>query len=215
MTIVSIYFNNYMKRIISIFLVLFLVYMAAYSQKQPDYLESIDGKEEEVEKKKKRPEALEKFTFGGFFSLQFGNVTNIVVAPIVGYRIIPRVTVGVGLKYEYMRDNYYNFDTHIYGVQLYTRFYVIKDISNMLSGGIKMGLFIHGEFETLSLERQWFDVTCPTCDGRFMLNSFLIGGGIRQAIGPRAGIYFIILWNLNESINSIYSNPIFRIGFSF
>ena len=195
---------------------MFLLFMAAYSQKQPDYLESIDGKEENVEKKKKRPEALEKLSFGGFFSLRFGTVTNIVISPIVGYRIIPRVTLGVGIKYEYMRDNYYNFDTHIYGVQLYSRFYIIQDLSNMISGGIKMGLFIHGEYETLSLDRQYFDYTCQgPCDGRFWLNSFLIGGGIRQPIGPRAGIYFIVLWNLNETINSIYSNPIFRIGFTF
>lgn len=206
-----------MKRVFSLVLISLLLSVAAYSQKQPDYLESIDGKDDtEEQKKKKRPEKLSKFVFGGFFSFQFGSVTNIVVEPIVGYKVFPRLTLGVGLKYEYLYDKYYNFDTHMYGVQLFTRFYIIKELSDIIPGSVRLGLFAHVEWETLSLEKQYFDYNCQGyCEGRFMLNSFLVGGGIRQPIGQRAGIYFLILWNLNENINSVYSNPIFRVGFTF
>ncbi|MDX2443158.1 MAG: hypothetical protein QNK30_05110 [Bacteroidales bacterium] len=204
-----------MKRISSLLLIVFLLSISVYSQKEQDYLESIDGKKNTEEQKKKKPESQHKFIFGGFFSFQFGSVTNIVVSPIVGYRVFPRLTVGVGFKYEYLKDKYYNFDTHVYGVQLYSRFYIIKELSDILPGGVRLGLFAHVEWEALSLEREWFDVTCPTCPGRFWLNSFLVGGGIRQPIGGRAGVYFVVLWNLNETINTIYSNPIFRVGFTF
>jgi hypothetical protein len=80
---------------------------------------------------------------------------------------------------------------------------------------MNMGLFLQAEYELLSLEREYFDLTNPSADGRFNLNSILVGGGIYQPIGRRSGFLITVLWNLNETYNSIYSNPVIRIGFNF
>jgi hypothetical protein len=43
-------------------------------------------------------------------------------------------------------------------------------------------------------------------------NSIFVGGGYRQPIGNRVSMDLLILFNLNDSYNSPYSNPIFRLG---
>jgi hypothetical protein len=45
------------------------------------------------------------------------------------------------------------------------------------------------------------------------INSFFVGGGYHQPIGNKAFMDFLLLFNLNESYDSPYSNPIFRLGF--
>ncbi len=45
-------------------------------------------------------------------------------------------------------------------------------------------------------------------------NSFFVGGGYLQRIGGNSGMYFLVLWNLNDTPNSPYTNPVIRIGFN-
>ena len=78
-----------------------------------------------------------------------------------------------------------------------------------------MGLFLHGEYEMLSLESQYFDLANPVPGERFYLHSIMVGGGVYMPMGSRSGFLLTVLWNLNESYNSIYGNPIIRIGFNF
>ena len=44
------------------------------------------------------------------------------------------------------------------------------------------------------------------------INSVFVGGGYRQPIGNRVAMEFLLLYNINDSYNSPYSNPIFRHG---
>jgi hypothetical protein len=44
------------------------------------------------------------------------------------------------------------------------------------------------------------------------INSLFVGGGYRQPISNRVAMDLLILFNLNDSYNSPYSNPIFRLG---
>ncbi|MFC2115728.1 hypothetical protein ACFLTU_04595 [Bacteroidota bacterium] len=165
------------------------------------------------------PSFKERIFFGGNFGLTFGNTTSIIVSPLAGYQVTPRLSSGFGIRYEFYKSNYPGyipFDTHIYGGSVFSRYMVIKNLSEAIGiGGLNSGLFLHGEYEILSLESKYFDYVNPNPDGRFSLHSFLVGGGLFQPIGQRAGILITVLWNLNESYNSIYSNPIIRIGFNF
>jgi hypothetical protein len=43
-------------------------------------------------------------------------------------------------------------------------------------------------------------------------NSIFLGGGYRQPIGNKVSMDIMILFNINDTYNSPYSNPIFRIG---
>lgn len=163
------------------------------------------------------PPFRDRIFFGGNFGLSFGSTTSIVVNPIMGYRITPRLAGGIGARYEYFRNNYPGylpFDTHIFGGSVFTRFMVINSLSDALGiGGLNSGIFLQGEYEMLSLESREFDPSNP--NPRFLLHSVLVGGGIYQPIGRRSGIMVTVLWNLNESYRSIYPNPIIRFGFNF
>ncbi len=165
-----------------------------------------------------KPSLRERIFFGGNLGLQFGTVTNIEISPLAGIYLTPRLAVGPGIKYEYFKSNYPGYvpyETHIYGGTLFARYMVIKNLSEAVGLGLNFGLFGHAEYEILSLESKYFEVGNPYAEGRFNLHSVLVGGGIFQPIGRRSGFLIMILWNLNETASSPYSNPIFRIGFNF
>jgi hypothetical protein len=157
---------------------------------------------------------------GGNVGFQFGTITDIEVSPHVGYYIYPRWSAGVGITYEYYnrKSTYYNplkIDTHIYGYNLFTRLALIQDMGQTFGIGNGISIIGQAEYERLSLERKYFELTSLANEGRFWLDSFLVGGGIKQAIGRRSSVYMLVMWNLNETINSPYSNPIFKFGFDF
>lgn len=137
---------------------------------------------------------------GGNLGLQFGTVTLIQVNPLVGYRLTPKLTLGVTGNYIYLRDNTFSqrYSTEIYGGGLFGRYFITDD------------LYAHTEYEILSLET-------PNAYGsglyRTNVTSVLVGGGYRQWISDRAGIDLMLLWNVNQSRLSPYSNPIIRVGF--
>lgn len=173
--------------------------------------------------KKEKPKLWDRMYVGGNVGLQFGTITDIEVSPHVGYHIYPRWSVGVGISYEYYnkRTTYYYgipvapIETHIYGYNLFTRLAVIQDMGKTFGIGNGISIIGQAEFEQLSLERKHFEYPTYPPTGRFWIDSFLVGGGIKQAIGRRSSIYMLLMWNLNETSNSPYSNPIFKIGFDF
>ncbi len=154
----------------------------------------------------------DRLYFGGNLGLAFGDITIIEVAPLVGYRITPRWSSGIGLKYEYYktsRNVYGNFSTSIYGGSVFTEYNIWKDF---ITQGIS--LIAHCEYEALSLDQKYFeDPNLP--HGRFILNSVLVGGGIRQHLGGRVSLNILILWNLNQTQYSPYENPTIRFNFNF
>ena len=156
-----------------------------------------------------------RYFFGGNFALQFGSITNIEVSPIAGYRLFPWFSVAAGPKYQLYGENYagFKFSTHIYGGRTFARIMVIGDLDKFIPLGFHGGLFTHAEYEALSLERQYFDLTGS--EGRFWLKSVLVGGGISQPISERASVNIMILWNMNETANTLYQSPIFRFGINF
>ena len=165
------------------------------------------------------PPLKDRIFFGGNFGLSFGNITSIVISPLAGYHITPRLAGGLGVRYEYFRSNYPGFvpyDTHIYGGSVFSRYMIINNISEAVGlRGFNSGLFLQAEYELLSLESEYFDIANPLPNRRFNLHSVLVGGGLYQHIGSRSGFLITVLWNLNESYNSIYANPVIRFGFNF
>lgn len=140
----------------------------------------------------------EKVFTGGNFGLQFGNQTIVELAPILGYRITDKFAAGIGAKYLYYhyRDSQVSYSTNIYGGSVFAR-HMITD-----------NLFAYAECEVLNLEvpRNYFYV-------RKNVVSVLVGGGYRQEIGERSSLNLTLLYNVNESSDSPYINPIIRIGF--
>jgi hypothetical protein len=145
---------------------------------------------------------IDRLTFGGHLGLQFGNQTYVEVAPLVGYRITERLIAGIGLKYIYYKfdDRYLVYSDHLYGGGPFARYLIFEE------------LFVHVEHEVLNM--RVYDYLTRTFQ-RKNISSVFVGGGYRQMIGDNSAIELMLLYNINESINSPYINPIFRVGFGF
>lgn len=141
--------------------------------------------------------------YGGGFGLQVGNVTLIELSPLIGYKATPKFGIGISPSYKYYRiKNYYsqsvNLETNVFGGSVFARYMIIESI------------FAHAEYETLYYKTK---VPGSPIDLK-QYNSVLVGGGYRQMIGENAAMNLMVLWNLNDTPDSPYSNPVIRIGFS-
>jgi hypothetical protein len=166
------------------------------------------------EEEKIRP--IDRLFFGGNFGMQFGTITSIEISPLAGYYITPKLSAGAGIRFEYFKDKgyYAPYETTIYGGDIFTRYIIISNLGEGLNIGLNTGIFAQIEYEALSLEKMYFEPPY-TQDGRFIVHSVLVGGGIIQPLGSRSAFLFSILYNLNETSRSPYSNPIIRVGFTF
>jgi hypothetical protein len=154
---------------------------------------------------------------GGNIGLQFGYVTLIDVSPIIGYNISDRFAVGTGLTYKYYRirnyfydpylNSYRHFRSHIYGGPVFSRFYISRQI------------FAHAEYEFLRFRNEVYvqNTAGQSYDRHYQninVHSMFVGGGYRQYFSRGSAFEIMLLWNLNETPNSPYNNPVIRMGFS-
>ena len=152
----------------------------------------------------------ERLAFGGEIGLSFGSITYIKLAPIVGYWLTDRLIAGLGPIYLYEKYKYYDYETSMYGGKVFTSFTIIKGSG---AGGF-MGLGniqLHIENEVLNVEKYDFE------NQRLWIDNLLVGGGLFQPIGGRAGISIYILFDVTQNKYSPYysNNPVFKFGVSF
>jgi hypothetical protein len=188
-----------LKKIKYSFLLLILLFV---------YLSEIFGQEI----RKDTPPLKERLFYGGSFGLQIGTITDIEFSPIIGIWVLPRLAVAAGPNFRYFKDPFDH--TAIYGGKLYMEFVFLQDLDNIIPLGVHLGLFLHGEYEVLSLESSFFK-TPPYDSERFMINTLLAGGGIRQQMGQRSSLNLTFLWALNDSGYGVYGNPEIRVSFMF
>ncbi len=140
--------------------------------------------------------------YGGGFGLQFGTVTLIEVSPLIGYKVTPKFGVGISPSYKYYSYRPYNYSSkiqsNIYGGSIFARYMIFENI------------FAHAEYESLFYNTKIPGY--PTDMSQY--NSVLVGGGYRQQIGNNAAMNLMLLWNLNDTPDSPYTNPIIRVGFT-
>lgn len=155
-----------------------------------------------------------KFFLGGNLGLQFGSVTLIDVSPLVGYRLTEQIDIGVGATYKYYNNKdyllyynqYYGVESNIYGGSIFGRYHINENF------------FIHAEFEYLSYNFNDY-IVYPTSlyktNKSIEIESIFVGGGYRQEVGGNLYMTAMLLYNLNETRYSPYSNPVIRIGFTY
>jgi len=172
-----------------------------------------------------------RLSLGGQIGFQFGTVTGIVISPDIKIRTVDQLFVGIRLMYQYYRyrDYYWNYQTkefidysaNVFGGGAYLRYYLRSLFSNFFGN-----FFAHVEYEYLFYTLPL--VQCDKSAGGYIvdpygyyyipgkeyvdINSFFVGGGYSQPISNRAFLDFMILFNLNDSYNSPYTNPIIRLG---
>jgi len=210
-----------MKQIV-IALMLCLGVGAAYAQDDVPVYSSTgkpvrDGK---VAGRKQKGFDASRLIFGGGFGFGFGNVTNINIAPAVGYRISDRFSAGIGMGYQYVRvKNYYPvfdasyntvyrpFTANVYSPSLWTRYILWNNV------------FAHIEYEHnfMSFKEYYNNYTVSndilTRNVNYSAPSILVGGGIRHPISDRVSIIFQGLYDILPDKNSPYRGTIaFRFG---
>ena len=159
---------------------LFVIISESYSQ---DYRYQRENEEEN--------ELPGRFFIAPDFGLVLGDITRIEFSPSLGYHLSPRFILGLGGRYEYVREkdfftNRISIKTNIFGYRLFSRLIVIENVAEIIPIQIPLGIFGHIEFESLSLEEKYFLPGAPfDAQERFWLNSVLAGGGINQPTGPR------------------------------
>jgi len=147
----------------------------------------------------------ERITIGGDLGLSFGNqLTYIRIAPVLGYIVNPKLTVGAGPSFQYWEDRRFipSLETTIYGGSTFGRYFVLDQ------------LFLQAEFEVLNLDEINFSVGSDfDSRDRVTIPVFFVGGGYSQRTSGGSGFFVSVMYDLIGDLNSPYPNDlVFRVG---
>ena len=65
-------------------------------------------KDENEKEKKEKSDFQRRLFFGGYFWISFGTITQVELAPQVGYHISDRIAAGIGGKYMYYHNRFFS-----------------------------------------------------------------------------------------------------------
>ncbi len=149
---------------------------------------------------KQKKSVKDKLYYGGYINLSFGSYTMIGIEPMIGYKIIPRLSVGAKIRYDYIQDKRYSetYTSSNYGASIFTRLVVFR------------GLYAHAEYAGYNYElynavgesdRQWIPF-------------FLVGGGYTLRVGKRSSVIAQVLFDVLQNENSPYKSwePFYSVG---
>jgi hypothetical protein len=155
-----------------------------------------------TKKKKVRNDAWKKkMTYGGNFQAWFGNPTFIFISPTIGYMPVKNLNVGIGGIYNYSRidfGRYGSYSQSIFGGHSYARY--------IFSGTY----FVQLQYDRLRQP----NLLSYTPGEKIWVDYLMIGGGIRQPLGAKAGLMMTLMYNLTPHPLSIYGSPVIvQVGF--
>jgi hypothetical protein len=133
------------------------------------------------------------------FGLGFGAVTYVSVSASGGYFFTDKLSAGLGGGYTYYKNPVYRTD--IYEGKVFARHLIYQDL-----------VFAHAEYVVLNMEIPDFKGVLT----RQNVSGVLVGAGY-QFGGFSKGFYgnILLLFNLNDTAQFPYGNPVIRPGFGF
>ena len=145
-----------------------------------------------------KPAWRERIYYGGTVTLSFGNATRIGVAPMLAYKLTPKLSAGVEVGYEYV--NYDDFDqsSHNYGGSVFGRYRLIPQ------------LYAHAEYQLVN-----YDIpTGIDTSARETVPFLLVGGGFCKQVAPNTWGYVEVLVDVLQDDQSPYEDwdPVVSIG---
>jgi len=160
------------------------------------------------------PSIWDKFVFGGGAGFNFGNNTNIFLAPQVGYKVSDDWTVGGGYMYNYTRWNRIwngirweevNFENQVHGPNIFTNLSFFETLFvgtqvEYLNHDVYIYNFNTGGFD---ITNEWTPV-------------WFLQGGYMQKLGNKGQMLLGMRINVLHDVDSPYSTswaPIFQIFF--
>ncbi len=180
-----------------------------------------------------------RLVFGGGLGLAFGTITNIYVAPSIGYRLTDKFAAGISVGYNYYREKdrlfSYNRNTQqrktipftqsIYTGGVWGRYLIIPNIMVQAEFEVNNISYINFSKGTYDDKHGWSQYY----KDRMSIPSLLLGGGYRQPIGELGSMYIMAMYDVLQDIPantrvdqtgtkysiSPYADRIdFRIGFT-
>lgn len=142
----------------------------------------------------------DNLVIGGNLGASFGNITFVEISPTIGYLFTDNFLAGLSSRYIYFEDKtlpQFVYKTNIYGGGVFAQYFFLENF------------IAHAEYELLNLEDNSFFGNGE----RINISSVFLGGGYRSDIGGSSYFSILLLYNLNETTQSPYTNPILRIGF--
>jgi len=138
--------------------------------------------------------------FGGNAFFSVGSYTRIGVEPLVGFKLTPKLSAGIKISYEYVKDKRFDdtYETSNYGGSLFARYRIIPP------------LYFHADYTMIN-----YDLYNSAGESSRTWVPFLfIGGGYSQRMGSHAWLNFQVLFDVLQNENSPYRpwEPFFSVG---
>lgn len=146
----------------------------------------------QTENPKDAPSFREKIYFGGSIGVAFGNYTSIRISPLVAYKVRPKLSVGLQIGYEYVRDTRFSdtLTSHNYGGSIFSRYRVIPQ------------LFAHAEYALVNYEIH----TSLSSSERQTVPFLFLGGGYSQRIRPGTWAFVQVIFDVLQDNKSPYDD---------
>lgn len=142
----------------------------------------------------------DKIYFGGYMNLSFGRYTMIGIEPMVGYKLIPRLSVGAKIRYEYIQDKRYSetYTASNYGASVFTRLVLFR------------GLYAHAEYAGYNYKNYYESGG----SNRDWIPFLFLGGGYNLRVGKRTSVHAQVLFDVLQDADSPYKRwePFYSVG---
>jgi len=178
------------------FLILITVSFSGYSQTDEDaYVYGDNSSSSNSSSNSSKGKfSWDRVTVGGGLGATFGDITYFEISPTVGYYLTDNILAGIGGTYIYFSDNIRDYSTNMYGGNIFTQ-YLFNDLP------------VLAHAETALMNYYSFNR-----EKRITATAVLLGGGLKQSFGGRSYLSILVLWDINETEDSFYPNPIIRAG---
>ena len=155
------------------------------------------------QEKKKSQTMSHRIFFGGSIGASFGSYTSVSLYPMIGYKLTPKLSVGVKFLYEYASYNYYDYGKqhyNNYGGSLFARLHFIPQA------------YLHAEYRYMSYEFSRLNNEHYRQGVPFLF----LGAGFAQPISAHSFFYAQILFDVLNDTNSPYADwtPFYSVGVS-
>ncbi len=142
----------------------------------------------------------EKLYYGGYLNLSFGSYMVIGAEPMIGYKLTPKWSAGIKVRYDYIRDKRYptTHESSQYGGSVFTRYRLLPQ------------LYVHAEYAAYNYEL--FNAIGES--ERLWIPFLFVGAGYSQNIGGRTWLNAQVLFDVLQHERSPYNDwePFYSVG---
>ncbi len=189
-----------MKKILGLLILSLIAAGMAFGQETRDSTRQEQPPPPPKPAKQKEPFSLSKIYVGGNMVLTVGNYTRIGAYPLIGYKFTPKLSGGIKIGYEYIRDNRWTetYESSNYGGSLFARYRIF------------LPLYAHVEFAGIN-----YDIYDALGNSQREWVPFLyVGGGYSQRMGRNVWLNAQVMFDVLQDPDSPYRrwDPVFTVG---